>query len=351
MSTTIDLHGGPLDGTTTEAYDPWPRSSITVISGGASYRYWVEEDVSTTDAYFNDWTEAQGDTDYDPLDEAQGLPGDPGPPGPTGAAGPTGPAGPNLEWLGDYSAISVYGQFDAVFYQGSAYYMFNPVSPAAGTPPSNNTYWAKLATSVDPQGLWVSGTTYKIGDEVVSPADGAGYLCIADTAGTTDPSTSADWRLAVMPGATGPTGLTGPDGPAGPPGPPSGTPAARASSTYTTAALASGGQETGRIATTGVGIRMIRIATDRPARVRIYTDPTKRDADASRVIGADPTGNHGLLLEVITTAAILSLDLSPEVMASNLEAVPTANMPITITRLDTGGSHTVTVTLDNQAVE
>jgi hypothetical protein len=349
MATTINLHGGPLDGTTHDAYDPWPRSELIIVSGGVSYRYWVNEDVSTTDAYWQDWQNAEAD--FDPLDEGQGIPGDPGPPGPTGPTGPQGIPGPNLDWRGDWDVLSVYGQYDAVFYQGSAYYMWHTGVAPTGTPPSNNAYWAKLATSFDPQGLWVSGTTYKIGDEVVSPLDGAGYLCIANTSGTTDPSGSASWRLAVMRGAIGPAGPTGPTGPDGPAGPPSGTPSGRTSSTYTTAALAQNAREKGRIALAGVGVRMIRIATDRAARVRIYTTPTKRDNDELRAIGTDPTGDHGCLLEVVTTATVLSLDLSPEVMASNMEVTPDYHMPITVTRLDAGGTQTVTVTIDNQVVE
>ena len=45
----------------------------------------------------------------------------------------------------------------------------------------------------DVKGLWVSGTTYAVGDVVESPADGEWYIANTGTSGTTDPSLSVDW--------------------------------------------------------------------------------------------------------------------------------------------------------------
>jgi hypothetical protein len=47
--------------------------------------------------------------------------------------------------------------------------------------------------NADVKGLWVSGTTYAVGDVVESPADGEWYIATTGTSGTTDPSLSADW--------------------------------------------------------------------------------------------------------------------------------------------------------------
>jgi len=48
-------------------------------------------------------------------------------------------------------------------------------------------------------GLWVSGTTYAIGDKRFSPATGLLYLRITAGAGTTDPSAdTANWRVLAV---------------------------------------------------------------------------------------------------------------------------------------------------------
>ena len=61
--------------------------------------------------------------------------------------------------------------------------------------------------STNPRGTWVSGTSYAVLDQVVSPVDGAGYQCIVATSGTTDPSADAThWKQVVLRGATPATG-------------------------------------------------------------------------------------------------------------------------------------------------
>jgi hypothetical protein len=117
----------------------------------------------------------------------------------------------------------------------------------------------------------------------------------------------------------------------------------RASAAKTTASLAAGASETGTI-TLAKSYRLLRLSTNRPARVRLYTTAAKRDADAARPIGTDPTGDHGLVLEFASTASMLAADLSPQADGSNLEASPTAAIPISITYLDAGAG-TVTATL------
>lgn len=60
-------------------------------------------------------------------------------------------------------------------------------------------------------------------------------------------------------------------------------------------------------------VRLYKIATDRPARVRLYPTESFRLSDISRSIGTRPRGNNGRLLEVVTTSEMLELTLSPVV--------------------------------------
>lgn len=56
---------------------------------------------------------------------------------------------------------------------------------------------------------------------------------------------------------------------------------------------------------------ILNIATDVPARVRIYHTAAARTADAARPLTTDGTSGKGLLAEVATGSALLSIPLSP----------------------------------------
>jgi hypothetical protein len=72
-------------------------------------------------------------------------------------------------------------------------------------------------------------------------------------------------------------------------------------------------------------IRLYKIATDRPARVRVYPDDTFRAADVARPIGTRPRGNNGRLLEVVTTPDMLEISgTSSVVWPPNLGWAPTS---------------------------
>ena len=58
-------------------------------------------------------------------------------------------------------------------------------------------------------------------------------------------------------------------------------------------------------------VRVLAIQSTKAARVRAYASDTYRDADAARAVGIDPTGDHGLLLDFVLTAADLAWMLSP----------------------------------------
>ena len=88
--------------------------------------------------------------------------------------------------------------------------------------------------------------------------------------------------------------------------------------------------------------QLLHITTSHPCRVRLYTSTAKRDADLIRSIGTDPTGNHGLLFEFISTTALLSADLSPLVDGF----ADTAAIPYSLTNLS-GAPQTISVTLNH----
>lgn len=88
--------------------------------------------------------------------------------------------------------------------------------------------------------------------------------------------------------------------------------------------------------------QLLQITTNHPCRVRLYTSTAKRDADLTRLIGTDPTGNHGLLFEFISSTELLSADLSPVVDGF----AETAAIPYSITNLS-GATQTITVTLNH----
>jgi hypothetical protein len=110
----------------------------------------------------------------------------------------------------------------------------------------------------------------------------------------------------------------------------------------TTGSLADAAQE--NLDITGFkGYALLKVQTDRAARVRIYTDAASRTADASRAEGSDPAADDGVIAEVITTAAETVL-ISPGAIGFNNESTPTTTIPCRITN-KSGGASTVTVTL------
>lgn len=56
---------------------------------------------------------------------------------------------------------------------------------------------------------------------------------------------------------------------------------------------------------------ILNIATDKAARVRLYLTAAKQSADSTRLVTVDPSVNHGMIFEVVTTASALSIDFAP----------------------------------------
>lgn len=97
----------------------------------------------------------------------------------------------------------------------------------------------------------------------------------------------------------------------------------RAEFDHITSSLAPGAKESGAV-TAFPGWRVIRLETNRPARVRLYPTIAQRDADLNRSIGVAPQGNSGRLLEVVTYAGELRWDMNPTVdLAAEDSADPT----------------------------
>lgn len=89
------------------------------------------------------------------------------------------------------------------------------------------------------------------------------------------------------------------------------------------------------------GFQLWKVTTDRAARIRIYDTSAHRTSDATRTIGADPSGNHGLLFELITTASILTYSLTPHVDFHSTDA--SSNFFVAVTNLS-GSTSTVATT-------
>lgn len=95
--------------------------------------------------------------------------------------------------------------------------------------------------------------------------------------------------------------------------------------------LISGGS--GIVSLTTYPLMTIRkITTNYPARVRVYTTNALAVADNLRNLTTEPTGNHGCLLEVVTTSSLLNIELSPAVQFYTVES-PT-NLYFNFTNLD-----------------
>ena len=117
---------------------------------------------------------------------------------------------------------------------------------------------------------------------------------------------------------------------------------ARDTETYTTASLANNASENGTVPL-GKTFMLVKISTTVAARVRVYTTAAYRTADAARAIGTEPTGEHGLVAEVVTTSGNLSIDLAPFAFGGSLESTPVSDISIAVENRS-GGASAVGVT-------
>jgi hypothetical protein len=107
----------------------------------------------------------------------------------------------------------------------------------------------------------------------------------------------------------------------------------------TVPALASGASASITFAPSAAGMRLLKLSTNKRARVRMYGDTAARAADVARGIGTDPTGDHGVLLDYAntTTASGGLRRLSPQPDMHNLDEPAAELLYLNITNYDATG--------------
>ena len=234
----------------------------------------------------------------------KGDKGDPGPAGPQGIQGPKGDPGAD-------GAVGPAGPQGSQGIPGEP----GPAGPAGAVGPAGPQGSQGIPGEPGPAGA----------DGATGPAGPQGIQGEPGPAG-------ADGDV----GPAGPQGIQGEPGPAGA----DGGFVSRTTSEITTSSLANNATEDTTV-TLKPGYRLLKVETDVAARVRVYDSTASRTADASRPIGTDPTGAHGVILDFVTTVSTLEWWLNPVV-----DGYTTANndtVPLAITNLS-GSTDTVTVT-------
>ena len=120
--------------------------------------------------------------------------------------------------------------------------------------------------------------------------------------------------------------------------------AIRKTVTATTAVLTQNSTDNSQVILTGKQATILQITTSAPAWVRLYCTTASQAADANRKQSVDPVSGSGLLLEAITAAGALTINLSPTAESYSMENPPSNVCPLTITNLDSAG-HAITVSL------
>lgn len=116
----------------------------------------------------------------------------------------------------------------------------------------------------------------------------------------------------------------------------------------TTGSLANGAAEQGTFTLSSAEVHQgLVMSADKACRVRFYASTAQRTADLSRPISQDPTGDHGLLLEVVFPPGSLSRVLGPAVTLFASSGF--GPVPVTITNMS-GSTGAVTVTLTAKGV-
>jgi hypothetical protein len=203
--TTVSLTGGPLGGTTMDVPEPWPRAQI-VTEDGAIYRV---TEGTTTAVYVVEETLPEYDDPFNNGGIGTVAEGPQGPEGPEGPAGADGEPGPELFWTGEWSALSTYGKWDAVTWEGGVYVAAHGSIGAGVEPPGTVGTWEPWPVGgsggggVSWQGTWDGATTYAEGDLV--EYGGTVYLALNPITGyvETPPATTgmntSDTSLATAP--------------------------------------------------------------------------------------------------------------------------------------------------------
>lgn len=176
------------------------------------------------------------------------------------------------------------------------------------------------------KGEYSPNQAYAVGDMVTY--QGTLYENITATTGsatTPVPFNAASWKI-VQPPSPAPIPIYG-----------------RKTVAVSTASLLYGAIEN-VVVDMGLAYRLYRIETSRPARVRVYASEAQRTADRDRNTATEPTGDHGVVLDYLTTSTLLAADLSPLIDGADLDPVPDRFIPLAITNMGDTGIVTVTLT-------
>ena len=234
----------------------------------------------------------------------EGPEGPPGPPGPTGSTGPTGGAG------------------------------------ATGPAGADANTWSTMITIANGGTVHV---TFPTGQFAVAPnmiGQHYGGATGGDVTFDNVLATGADVHLSGAPGGSRYVSVVAVgEGSGSGPAPAVGY--TRTTTFVTSASIANNAHWQGEIPLPP-GYRLYRVQTDRAARVRLYTNGTAQGLDAARTVATPVSGDHGLVLEYVTTVTTLSADLSP--MVDGYDQDSDGEVPVTLTNLS-GSTATVTLTL------
>lgn len=117
----------------------------------------------------------------------------------------------------------------------------------------------------------------------------------------------------------------------------------------TTASLANNAEEVGVIAL-GKSSLVLRVQTTAKCRIRLYSTAAYRAADSARAPGIDPTGEHGVMLDILFPVGNLTWDLSPLSLVTNDDGPPVSNIYYAIQNLS-GAAAAITVTVTRIQLE
>lgn len=125
--------------------------------------------------------------------------------------------------------------------------------------------------------------------------------------------------------------------------------ATRGDVSVTTASLADGATQTGVI-TLGKSSLVLKFTGSCACRIRLYSTAAYRTADAARAPGTDPTGEHGVMLDIVLPAGNLTWDLSPLAAVTNDDGPAISDIYYAIKNMS-GAAAAVTATLTRITLE
>lgn len=294
------------------------------------------------------WNIAFFDSNGDPIENMDGVPvpgpagedgaqgppgadGDPGSPGADGDPGPPGEDGSSLNFLGlGWDDERAYAVDDVISYFGMVLRCTQAHTNQDPTSVTGDDYWQLITQGFGYRGAWNVAVGYNKGDVVrhegslylqVSAGPGGKILGEPNPADAVAGGNLQGWHLIVEKGDTGDQGEAGLDATRG----------SRGVLELNNPALAANASASVDFNTSFAAWQLYKVtALGKKVRARLYASSAQRAADLGRVVGVDPTGDHGLFLEVILEANA-SLTLTPMIDAFNDDE--TNEMYWTITNL------------------